>query len=953
MLALGLLFWVAVPLFAQAAPASFAAALIAVRPADEPGFVLVEGQAGAVAPRAQLALRSALTGEIAYANAAADGSFQARMPGTPALPYELYSATSITDAQRRALALPSGPALRLQQFEPSRGDAIPFELAGRLSYGALTWQMSGTLATASLAPGATLRLDAEIFFPALNLNAELPLRVSGRFSLLPLADAAGALHYAGDALPLGWASQQTPLGLPIEGVPPAAIALPVADFALLLPAEPGFRASLAFAAPLPDDLPAGRYLLAFEGLARVADSAPFDWYANRIFSTLGRGPEATSRTLLPLTLEIDQPESVQLPLALFGALLPADMPGALNTGRQHAAPLFVLPPGIYPLDLTWLPAALAFSLPSAELRAEIRRPDGARQSLPPAPLRQAYTQEGRANLTTLDPAWNVELLDYGDYEITLTASLRDAAGLPYSGGGIYRLTIAEPLRMEPALLPGTPLVAGAALHPGLRLLPAVPAEVRVNAAFAPLTGDPVPQTRSGRASQGGVFSADALVDLPAGEYLLDYEARFRDSSGRLWAVALRTAGVITSPDAPPLRGRRGISGYERPAQAWFDMQTFPPDSPNLAPFPYSPFFSGDLVFSPDGANSGLHPWLALDESAASAAYFFTAARPGILQRAYVMADPAALPAARWHNDELSLVGAEGLRPGDWLLLFGGARSASAVSGYASVAIVTPATSTARVVPPFSGPLLTYDGLPVELFFVPGALAPGDLLETGQSFALAGQIVPPVPALAAGRLIAPDGSARTFAAQASAFGLLYDPALDFALDQPGIWTLELELSYAGATSVGMLDRTVTGTTLGATDGRYTFYVVEPGAPPLSAAQGFDVDLALTPNQQTNINASAPAAWTNLRAAYSLTFPGILAAQGSPTLVAPSLRYTFDPARLARAFAFYEPAVRAAGPATSDALRLTFFAQGLDETGRPQAQARVYAVFHDRLISLGAP
>lgn len=813
--------------------------------------------------------------------------------------------------------------------------------------------MSGTLATARLAPGAALRLDAEIFFPALNLNAELPLRVSGRLSLLPLADASGDLHYAGDALPLGWASAQTALGLPIEGAPPAAIALPVADFALLLPAEPGYRASLAFAAPLPDDLPAGRYLLLFEGLARVADSAPFDWYANRVFSTLGRGPEAASRALLPLTLEIDQPAPVQLPLALFGALLPADMPGALSAGRQYAAPLFVLPPGVYPLDLTWLPDLLAFALPSAELRAEIRRPDGTRQSLPPAPLRQAYSQDGRAYLTTLDPAWNVELLDYGDYEIMLTASLRDAAGLPYSGGGTYRLTIAEPLRLEPALLPGAPLPAGAALHPGLRLLPAVPADVRIAAAFAPLAGDPVQQTRTGRASQGGVFSGDSIADLPAGEYVLDYEVRFRDSSGRLWAGALRTAGIITSPDAPPLRGRRGISGYDRPAQAWFDMQTFPPDSPNLAPFPYSPYFSGDLVFSPDGAGSGLHPWLAFDESAASATYFFTAARPGILQRAYAMNDPAALPAARWHNDEPSLAGAEGLRPGDWLLLFGGARSESTAAGYASVALVTPATSTARVVPPFSGPLLTYEERPVELFFVPGAVAPGDLLETGQPFALTGQVVPPVPALASGRLIAPDGSARTFAAQASEFGYLHDPVLRFALDQPGIWTLELALRYAGSTSAGMLDRVVTGTTLSAGEGRYTFYVVEPGTPPLSAAQGFDVDLALTPNQQTNINASAPASWTDLRAAYSLTFPGILAAQGSPTLVAPSLRYTFDPARLARAFAFYEPGVRAAGPAASDALRLTFFAQGLDESGRPQAQARVYTIFHDRLISLGAP
>jgi hypothetical protein len=74
---------------------------------------------------------------------------------------------------------------------------------------------------------------------------------------------------------------------------------------------------------------------------------------------------------------------------------------------------------------------------------------------------------------------------------------------------------------------------------------------------------------------------------------------------------------------------------------------------------------------------------------------------------------------------------------------------------------------------------------------------------GNTFRMAGPIMPTLPSKVAYSVTAPDGKIRSYAGVANAVGYFYQPGDDFILDQVGEWVVELTVTHDGLTSAGLV------------------------------------------------------------------------------------------------------------------------------------------------------
>ena len=165
------------------------------------------------------------------------------------------------------------------------------------------------------------------------------------------------------------------------------------------------------------------------------------------------------------------------------------------------------------------------------------------------------------------------------------------------------------------------------------------------------------------------------------------------------------------------------------------------------------------------------------------------------------------------------VGAHGDLPGEFKFQYGAAvlhgsaldQAHYAIYGSLFVLIPDDDPDGTRTFPPFQGngggpsggPLFTLKGEEIDLFIHLTGVRPGSVLETGNTFALVGAVGPTLPAKVAYTVTAPDGSKRTFSGQANAIGYYYEPEDNFVVDQPGRYTVDLQVTYDGRTSAGQV------------------------------------------------------------------------------------------------------------------------------------------------------
>jgi hypothetical protein len=683
-------------------------------------------------------------------------------------------------------------------------DFTRFHVAGSLGAGQSYWSANGRIRSTTYNVGDQLELEMDftLYIPDLG-NVRPDIHMIGELGLQPVTvNPNGEYNIPATHTNNGWSSLTTPSGLAIDNITGDVV---LGKFRI--PSQQVIRRDDTltfggrFSLSLPQQLPAGIYTPTFTGSLQVGDATPVLWTSP---NPLGDGGIYTRHpiTRLPIVLNIGEIERPRLTWTLFhdrpsegsrGILATQDSERlALSNRVRFNSSTYILPPNAYALEphlLNMLPNAYDITLapllplltPGGRMKAVVTLPDGTTDDLPDVPFIQNRLSTATINerdafgaqspldsfrLMTGNPFYqSYPFTQYGDYEIQLTGDIDDITGNRYRGGGTYRLTIAEQLRLQTGVLAGTPFNIGDALYLGGHIEPNFPAEISVRVQTFPLVGEPTDTTYHMTADRFGVFAPDAetepFIFLDAGEYLIDYEARYWDNDGRLWAGSVRSAGVISSNNRTLIaHGGRGTihqQGNNRPA--WFDSSRYPSEVGTFANYPY---FSGSVIFTPDLSTQGVNPILSVQDTQNSyqdwllralpahiapfgvniirlahsdelpllpvlveglenigaallpdfivnRAYgYVSAVRPDVSVRQYVIGENSDGLLFHWdNNDPLNQqisAGNGGNRDGDFIFLFGGVvvKNAEAnirqTAPYASLAVVVDGEST-RVVPP--------------------------------------------------------------------------------------------------------------------------------------------------------------------------------------------------------------------------------------------------------------
>ena len=341
-------------------------------------------------------------------------------------------------------------------------------------------------------------------------------------------------------------------------------------------------------------------------------------------------------------------------------------------------------------------------------------------------------------------------------------------------------------------------------------------------------------------------------------------------------------------------------------------------------------------------------------------------RPLVRVREEISED--SIPSAYWRfNDRYANqigVGAHGDLPGEIkfqygaAVLHGSALDQAHYAIYGSLFVLVPDDDPdgTRTFPPFQGngggpsggPLFTLKGEDIDLFMHLTGVRPGSVLETGNTFALVGAIGPTLPAKVAYTVTAPDSSRRTFSGQANSVGYYYEPDDNFVVDQPGRYTVDLQVTYDGRTSAGQVTAPFPqGDVLGTAQGRFAVYVVSPHSSPLT------VDMPrhdfLTAPADFTVTATAPTGMRLTGGHMTALVPGVVLEDGSLPVEANGLTYDYDPVGLAAGVPILD-VERDGVPVAADVVTVSLFGQGTDSAGQPHYAARVVTLHGAEFLNL---
>jgi len=260
-----------------------------------------------------------------------------------------------------------------------------------------------------------------------------------------------------------------------------------------------------------------------------------------------------------------------------------------------------------------------------------------------------------------------------------------------------------------------------------------------------------------------------------------------------------------------LEGRIAGLLEERAHQSFFEEQPGTEDRRVIGALPLilSTRNGVDAMFAPDAIDQWGYAYRAVQ-------------RPGVRVRETVGTDGGKSPYWRFEDQYLAQrgMGADGDNTNDIKWMFGAAvfkrpdLGIGEVAIYSSLWVQIPDEDPvgSRVFPPFQGaaggpsggPIMTLKGQEIDLFLMPTAVRPGTILEVGYRFVFAGQVGPPLASKVTVRVTSPGGQVRAISGQANSIGYFSDPAGDFVVDEPGVWTVDVEVLHDGMTSAGPVE-----------------------------------------------------------------------------------------------------------------------------------------------------
>lgn len=349
-------------------------------------------------------------------------------------------------------------------------------------------------------------------------------------------------------------------------------------------------------------------------------------------------------------------------------------------------------------------------------------------------------------------------------------------------------------------------------------------------------------------------------------------------------------------------------------------------------------------------------------------------RPGIRVRETIGTDRTTSP--YWRFAEMYLLqhgmGASGELPNDLKWQFGAAifkrhdLGIGEVAIYASQWVEIPDSdpSGSRVFPPFQGaaggppggPILTLKGEAIDLFILPTTIHPGAVLELGDRFVFAGQVGPPLASRVTYAVTSPGGATFEGTGHANAIGYYADPGGGFSVNEPGIWTVQVNVVHDGDTSAGpVVQPYPTGGVLGSDDGSYRFFVVDPAAPGLeSGLDDFSIAvLGLSDRVVDPIHLflDVPEGWTDVEAYFVIRMPGFILETGQAIPANGKIEVVYDPVRLQSDF----PNIDLNGrpdqiPGLADEVIITVYLSGQDGSGSPVQAAKMFTLVGEDIYDL---
>ncbi|MGD2079146.1 MAG: hypothetical protein PVH18_12235, partial [Chloroflexota bacterium] len=279
------------------------------------------------------------------------------------------------------------------------------------------------------------------------------------------------------------------------------------------------------------------------------------------------------------------------------------------------------------------PPLLPFDLPGGQLCVVVHEPDGQQVDLGCAQIAQSRSGDPstalgeKLNLGAIEVSEYYSLMAAGDgfavsfvkpgyHQIEMTGWVDDVWGNHYEGGGIYEVWVAQPLDIDPGILPGTPLAVGDPINPTIQLNPRVPAYVNLLVRHFPYSDPSQMEVHAieGWANRFGTFVPEGppIRLTEPGEYRLDLFAEYVDpQNGEMYAAGATWGGVVMTPpeDAQLVaHGRRGSDNFTDIPDKWFlfcDENLDPPLLEDGTPHLYNPYLNGDILWSYDQVQNGV------------------------------------------------------------------------------------------------------------------------------------------------------------------------------------------------------------------------------------------------------------------------------------------------------------------------------------------------------------
>ena len=629
------------------------------------------------------------------------------------------------------------------------------------------------------------------------------------------------------------------------------------------------------------------------------------------------------------------------------------------------------------------------------------------------PNTNSNAPDGHLGLTTLDPRFETSFSKYGKHTVTLTGSIEDIFGKLYDVSGTFEIYVAETLDIETGVFPSTPFEVGNHFSPAVVIQPGVPAVVEITVAHFPKSdaAQKVESKISGQANRFGYFmpSTQQLVEFEdAGEYRVDYTVSYTDDDGVLWMGSRTWGSVVETPNSPIIaRGSRGAESENTENRQWYLMNDSGVQNAHFE-FPYNrgdiswmtnsvswnaamvaavtlhdtggtlnnllasrtgissiDFSFGEIPLRTTNANWRLAPYSLPNSSDNHWGYFYSgAARPGVAIRELINGFNGYWRFDTSYNFQLGN-GPSGDNQNDFKFLFGGSvyrvpdQDFYHYGAYGSLWVMLPASDAlgGRVFPPFQGaaggpsggPIMTLKGEEIDIFFLPGGVRAGTILEVGDYANFSGQIAPTLDSKVNITVTLPSGAVRIITGQANKVGYFYDPALDFKITEAGLHTAKVTVTHDGLTSSGQVDPPYpTGGVLGTTAGSFSFYAVTP--------ESHTLDIPIVKSNWVDPPAGAlpfviaqPTGLTNVELYQTTVMPGFVLEQSKLA----SLTYNYNASTLAEDFPnldLYSDDVGNGTMAGADTVTMSFLLTGTTSTGAQAYQARQVLLQGSRLLGL---